>query len=780
MRKITITRQTPKTEKETLLKPNTHLEIFGRITKIIKRRRGDDYSETIFQVVTPKTGYVLTCSSPYFSPIMETDAIFAKGFVDEDGKTVNISSPPFISPGNDTDSVTQACIIALGGRDNTGIILKEIKKLLDPGEELSFRIDYLATSFTRYGKKVIANFVSESLLSDVCKLLAWWHKKRCLRRLYLLDFTNTEIKASGLDSLELYHRCIENPYRILSLSLDRCDAILARFGKTPHPTEKYCGQIMRHIKKYLDDKWAYIPRDIITKSFADFNIHERNLIHEYGLYATEEYVAIEKIVDTERKVANFIKDLLFEKDEEVEIDEIEPYLGICDEDQKKAIIGILTHHIAIITGPAGTGKTTLLKAVTNYFDDKDIPYMMSSFTGKAVARIKEVVPTSSPLTIHRLISRGQSNNSESSEEEKPFKYLIIDEVSMLETKLFLDLINRFPIENHRYKVIFIGDINQLSPIGWGCFFQEIIKTEKIPTYRLTINHRSEGVGIVLNAQRLLDGYFFEATPDFQLCFGTSPLDIIRRDNLPIENTRILTPYVKSVNEYNIQVQDYFLGEAPYLMDNKGKKWYLHDRVMMTKNNYTINVMNGQEGFVTGFEKEEGLYIVFNGQPHLFTFANEDHDKILACYPPSSSKYLDVDTCEEIVLGAARKKKFWDEEIRIAGNSKVLFHNLQREIKNAGKESLMADEDSREFPPVDHLILCYALTIHKAQGSEWDYVIIYLPDNADPDFVTRDVEYPAITRGKKRDYLTGSKKTWIRGIMSHGKETKQLLSNFIIE
>jgi hypothetical protein len=714
---------------------------------------------------------------------MEGDAIFAKGMTNETGETINLTSPPFIAPGNDEETLMLPLRRAVGG-EKASAIVKEIKKLLQSDDDLAERFDYLAVAYHHKGKALLKNLVTNSLLEDASEALKAVYKQRCLRRLYLLDITNTEIKASGQNPVDLYYILLSNPYRIWSLSLEKCETILRRLEKEVVPEDRYCGEIMRRIKSYLDFKWTHVPLKMVLKEYPDFSKYQEALVRDYGLVVTKTYVALEKIVAIEKEIALLIKTLLerpLQKipDEEKAILEEILEQHRCDEDQKKAIVGILEQNIAIVTGGAGTGKTTLLKALVDYLKERGRSYLLGSFTGKAVSRIKQVVPDSSPATLHRLI--GRSKKSDEDAEAEAFDYFIIDESSMLESKLFYDFTRAYPQDKYHYKIIFIGDMNQLSPIGWGCLFQQIIKSQKVPTYYLTQCHRIEGEGAVANSRLLLEGNWFEEKPDFRLCFGKSPLSIIKEESLAMERVRVLAPFVETVEGQNKQLQELFASNKPYLEDYKGKKWYLGDRVMMTKNNYTIEVMNGQEGQVV-LHEEEGITVHFEGSgAHRFSFRNDDLEKILSYYPPSSGRYLDLDTCEEITPAAAKKKKYTDETHMIACNSKDLYHNFMNEISNNNRSKDMKDKDesSLQVPPVDHLIHSYALTVHKAQGSEWDYVIVYLPKREKiSTFITRQLLYTAVTRAKKGVFCLGDRNAWLQGILNSEKEPKQLLVSFI--
>lgn len=761
--------ETTSTSEEKILFPNTYLEFFGRVTKVDSRKKSNVKS---FQVVTPKTKYVFNCRTQLFLPIMVGDSIFARGFVNKTGDYVEISQPPFASPGDDEDSIKESCYAALSGSiKDTNAILDEVKKLLKPKEELSSRLDDLAIAHNR--NIPLDKIVKESLHGKFEKLLKWWYKQRCLRRLYLLGLTNSEIKRSGYSVDELFSICLNNPYRIPSLSLSKCDDILERFNKKPGPGDRECGEIMRFMQLRLDKKQTYLNSKYLSNIFPCYKEYKSRLIEEYSIYIDDEedYIALNNIACYEAGVASFILSLL-ERKKITLSQEDETYLNeevyqefFCDDDQKKAIHGCLTNPISVVTGGAGTGKTTIIRALAKYLKYKKQTYQLTSFTGKAVSRIKEVANDENPLTLHRLLY---------SDIKEKFNYLIIDEVSMVETKLFFDFIDK---NKHNYHLILIGDLNQLPPIGWGCFFDQLTRSKRIPTYTLTKCHRSDSVDILMNAQLLLDGYYFQESPNFQIySHGKKPLDIIKENNLNMSQVRVIIPFNETAQEQNTIIQTYFAcGLLPQL-DSKGREWYLRDQVMMLKNNYTINVMNGQEGFITRFD-EEGFYVSFAGKETFFTFRSDDLEKIAECYPPSHrSNYLLLESCTEILIEHGKRKKYYDEKLRICSNIMTLFHNFKRYIS---KNEENDDEDDSVIPSADHLIHSYSLTVHKSQGSEWDHVIVYLPPRRTiSSFITRNLLYTAITRAKKCVYCLGDPLTWIKGISNLDKEPKQLLSLFL--
>lgn len=762
----------------TKINANSFIEFFGRITKIISKKIDQ---KTFFDVTTIENNYLFKVSSHYFSPIMEGDTIFGKGYADEEGQCIELSKPPLILPGNDEETIKKATISCLDSWNNVDKLLDEIRPPATSDDSLSDRLDTLAVAYHEKGQEIISKIFHENLSKDGATLLKWWYKRRILRRLYLFDLTNTEIRGSGENVIFLYHLILNNPYRIQSIDLEKCDGIIARLCKEINEEDRHCGFIMRWIKSRLDNKETYISKKEITTAFPDFDQNIERLINEYGIRSTPNYVGLEKVISAEEEVSSFIRTLLTRPKLKLPEEECHKLGDLVDEHkadvyQEEAIFNALQNPVTIITGGAGTGKTTILKIIDLFVKEINKNCILTSFTGKAVARIKEVVKNFTPVTLHRLIFQ-----QDLIEDRPPVHYVVVDEASMVETKLFCSFIRYFPLKDYNYHLIFLGDINQLPPIGWGCLFNELIKSGIIPTYRLKINHRSEGRGIVDNASLLLEGNYFQATSDFHLMGNKNPLDIIKEENLPIEKVRIIAPYRDTVDETNKVIQEYFSqGDRPSLTDQKGRLWLFGDRVMMTKNNYTIGVMNGQEGFVSLLDKERnGLNVCFNGSEDaiFFSFENQDIDKILALYPPSRGKYLDLDLQQEITISAAKGKKFSSDDKKIASNSKNLFFNCLDQIDQNKSNRNDSDEDSRKIPPVDHLVLSYALTVHKSQGSEWDYVIVVLPKKATgSSFVTRNLLYTAITRAKKCVYCVGDSKTWASGILNVDKPPKQLLGN----
>lgn len=369
-----------------------------------------------------------------------------------------------------------------------------------------------------------------------------------------------------------------------------------------------------------------------------------------------------------------------------------------------------------------THNTTVIGEVIYNLELMEIPYMVASFTGKAVARIREVIKRKTPATMHRLIAKAGS--------VPPFKYLIIDEASMVTADLFYEFGKTFKWD---FRVLFVGDPNQLQPIGWGDLFSQMISSGLVPTYSLNTNHRSDTDGtngIKINSEGLIryrqsiktqgnphenneyeEPFSFSMAPNFSILEGNmdNVFGIIRamyQRQVDSSRLTIITPYNRDLRELNSTYQQIYNDGKPSIIDCKGQVWMVGDRVMMKDNNYEINVMNGEEGIVRDIlddgEDEEAPKIVIE-------FEDGAHHKFNTIYK--------------------------DEDY---GESPTDTYKLKKVLT------------------VKQLQHSFAVTVHKSQGSEWDFVIIYVPPNFNTvtSFLNANLVYTSITRARRAVWMIG--------------------------
>lgn len=377
-----------------------------------------------------------------------------------------------------------------------------------------------------------------------------------------------------------------------------------------------------------------------------------------------------------------------------------------------------------------THNTTCINQIVHNLELRGISYAICAFVGKAVARIREVTKKKNPATIHRLIQNTKRDVSDKKwsqfEKDIPlnnYEHVIIDEASMVTTELIYDFLQSYPDVK---RITFVGDVNQLEPIGWGSLFHQMLKSETIPTYRLTTNYRvytadGERDGVILNANALVNHvpeFPFEYIPtsNFNVIEGPIEMvfDILKgcfAASVKADQIVILSPYTACLNQLNVGFQDIYNTGARYVIDHKGRKFMVGDRVMLNSNDADIGVFNGESGFI----KDVSDVAI------LVDFANSGcHEFLLAKEPPKRAGYPQIQT------------------------KKPMHHgNLSEEPLYGNEEE--ATETARTTNRLD---LAYALTIDKSQGSEWDFVIIYISEFTTSSFINRNRIYTALTRTKR--------------------------------
>lgn len=379
--------------------------------------------------------------------------------------------------------------------------------------------------------------------------------------------------------------------------------------------------------------------------------------------------------------------------------------------QKKTLEYALINQITVITGGPGTGKTTIVKAILQMFDELGLSTCLAAPTGRAAKRMTELTDREAS-TIHRLLGAKMSEDGETvlftKDQKDPLNCdaLILDECSMVDILLMKALLSAL---RPSCRLVLVGDADQLPSVGPGNVFADIIRSEIAPTVRLTEIFRQNGESrIVRNAHMINRGEHpdFEAnTGDFfrlrrlqggtaletvlELCSKRLPQNM----KIPSNQIQILTPTRRgelgTVN-LNRRLQAVLNPQSPEKKEKAfGESVFrVGDRVMQIKNNYDIiwSAPNGKYG--TG---------IFNGD---------------------IGEICDID--------------FSAEQISI---------NFDDRLANYS------------FDALNELEHAWAMTVHKSQGSEYKAVILVLSPDAKM-LLTRGVLYTAVTRAKDLLIMVG--------------------------
>ena len=384
--------------------------------------------------------------------------------------------------------------------------------------------------------------------------------------------------------------------------------------------------------------------------------------------------------------------------------------------QEEAIRAAATSGLLLITGGPGTGKTTILNGILSLLGQMQLRCVLAAPTGRAAKRLTEVTGEEAS-TIHRLLEATidpQSGNMVFVRDEgNPLKAdaVIVDEMSMVDVQLLHSLLQAIP-EGKR--LIFVGDPDQLPPVGPGFPFSDMLRSNQLPSVRLTeIFRQAQQSLIVMNAHRVNQGQMPElkvTNSDFffmrrqseetvaqtvrDLCTTRLPKNM----GIPAEQIQVLTPTRKGgvgTVSLNRLLQSALNPAAP---DRKEKAFgdYVFregDRIMQIRNNYDI-MWKKCDGSAVGTG-------IFNG---------------------------DVGMIREIDLSAERMVIVFDDR-----------------------------EAEYDFTQLGELEPAYAMTVHKSQGSEYRAVVL-CAWNGSPYLLSRSILYTAITRARELLIIVGREET----------------------
>ena len=393
-------------------------------------------------------------------------------------------------------------------------------------------------------------------------------------------------------------------------------------------------------------------------------------------------------------------------------------------EQMKGIRMALENQVLFITGKAGTGKSSSVAGILAAIGGNP-DYAQVALAGRAAARLSEVTHREG-MTIHRALGYSPSGGWRYNKDNMlPYDIIVVDELSMIQGDLFKRLTDAIATGT---KLIMLGDVAQLPPIGNGNVANDLLNSPYIPTVRLTKIHRQAEKSAIITESlkvsngnqiikadfsgREIRGELQDLRIDAYLGANNTFYHVIERaqaaasQGVPPDSIQVILPNKTrgdaSVYSVNNTLQEFFNPHVPGSIEMdvryESDKIYtlrLNDRVINRKNNYKAQLWEGLDQNL--FDKNTREYTtmtipVYNG--------NIGHIKEI--YPQYNMLVIDFDG-----IGV----------LAIQGFS---VHDIQ---------------------------LAYAITCHSAQGSEMDYVIVGL-DYSGYSLLSRQWVYTAITRAKK--------------------------------
>jgi len=317
--------------------------------------------------------------------------------------------------------------------------------------------------------------------------------------------------------------------------------------------------------------------------------------------------------------------------------------------QREALASALTEKVVVITGGPGTGKTTLIRGIVQILGKKEAKVLLAAPTGRAAKRLSEATGLGAK-TIHRLLEFNPKLRAFSRDRHNPLEAdcLVVDEVSMLDVELAAALLEAVP---PGCRLVLVGDADQLPSVGPGNVLRDLIASLALPVIRLDqIFRQAERSRIVLNAHRVNSGrmpeldtnpaesdFFFISRDDpgaaADLAVELVAQRIPERFKLdPVKDVQVLSPMHRGelgVTRLNERLQALLTPPGPELVVG-WRHFRVGDKVMQVRNNYELDVFNGDLGQVAAFDPEEReLTVVFDGRS--VVIPSEDLEDVVPAY-----------------------------------------------------------------------------------------------------------------------------------------------------
>lgn len=307
-----------------------------------------------------------------------------------------------------------------------------------------------------------------------------------------------------------------------------------------------------------------------------------------------------------------------------------------DEKQKNAVVAAAHNRICILTGGPGTGKTYTVNTIIKYFEScsKDIKILLCAPTGRAAKRMSEMSGKEAQ-TIHRLLGINPEFNVHPIKSIDPLDadVVIVDEFSMVDVVLFAQLVKA--LRDSNAILILVGDQDQLPSVGPGLLLKDLIESDCFPVIRLTTLFRQSATSqINTNAHKIIKG--ITTTDEDGLTFDTVKQDcfflernteesvrqsivdtiqcLISKGTHSLNDMVVLSPVHKGplgVTALNKTLQNIFnpSSSSKVEMESMGNLYRVGDRVMQLRNNYDLEVFNGEIGEIANIDLEDEKMVV---------------------------------------------------------------------------------------------------------------------------------------------------------------------------
>ena len=575
-----------------------------------------------------------------------------------------------------------------------------------------------------------------------------WDEQKEIREVML--FLQTHGVSSGYATKIFKHygdRSIqvvkENPYRlatdIFGIGFITADRIAEKLGFDKNSELRAEAGILYVLNQLSDDGHVYYPyepliekcqeilqvdREVIIQALGVINLENRIVIEDLkGLEIFDKNhraVYLAKFHVSETSIANRMKTLINAPksirkiDATKAIEWVQKQLSITlAEKQIEAIKCAAENKVMVITGGPGTGKTTIINAILKIFSKLRVKIMLAAPTGRAAKRMSETTGYEAK-TIHRMLEFSIQKGGFQKDDEHPLNcdLLIVDEASMIDTILMHHLLKAIP---PKATFILVGDVNQLPSVGAGNVLKDIITSGAVPVVELNeIFRQAKESLIIVNAHKINNGILPSLKP-------SGPKDdfyFIEQED-PEEVLKIILELVKE------RVPRRF-----------------------------------------GFDPVDDIQVLTPMHRGTVGAGNLNMELQKALNPR-----------EDGVIRGNRTFRINDKVMQIKNNyDKEVFNGDIGRITRIDPENqeVTLSFDGRDVPydftDLDEIVLAYAVSVHKSQGSEYPAVIIPILTQHYV-LLQRNLIYTGVTRGRKLVVMAGTKKALAIGVKNDKTEKR---------
>ena len=553
-----------------------------------------------------------------------------------------------------------------------------------------------------------------------------WQEQKEIKRvmLFLQSYkitTGYAVKIFKQYGSKAIEKLKENPYclvdDIFGIGFKIADRIAQNLGIENDSPSRIRAGIKYCLNENAGQGHCFVYDDAIIKMTAELlGIAEEQVVRECTFLDNSKEIIIQdnqvwlpQYFYAEKEVSQKIADLirfpqqLTQINIDLKIEQLEEKYKIkFATEQKKAIKEVLLHRVLILTGGPGTGKTTTTIGLIELFEDLGLKIVLAAPTGRAAKKLAEATRRTAK-TIHRLLAYNPRERGFTKDEKNPIRAdaIILDEVSMIDILLMNHLLKA--VTENTF-LILIGDIDQLPSVGPGNLLKDMIDSEVIPVIRLThIFRQREKSLIVVNAHLVNQGKY---------------------------------PILKGKQERDF----YFLKEED---PEKAAEKIIHLCTSRLPRSYHINPLRDIQILTPMYKGAVGA----DQLNQLMRNALNPDGKSLKY---GHQQYKINDKVMQI-------RNNYDKEVFNGDIGNIKEINLEEQVIKVLFYSRIIEYD---FSELNELVLAYAITVHKSQGSEYPVVVIPMLTQHFL-LLQRNLLYTAITRARKMVVIVGTNKAlWI--------------------